>query len=299
MTKLKTHKGPIVHITRTGGHPEVQLKPVQRRCALYLRVSTERQTVENQRPELEQIARMRQLTVVQVYEEQESAVKLRPEYDRMMLDAHRGAFDTLIVWALDRFGRSMLGNLEAVKALDERGIALISVREPWLDTTGPHRSLLIGIFSWVAEQERTTLIARTKAGMDRARAEGKQIGRPRVNVIPSVAKALEASGLSQRAIARKLGASQASVSRVLGRAELWTCSKCGPATDGPVCPKCGRPCKRGTAGQADAKGASLREAAKSAKSHPRAPDFRACTRALAGARRSRGSFVARPPSRPA
>lgn len=267
---MKASKGPSVHVTRTGGHPDVPLKPVQRRCALYLRVSTERQTVENQRPELEQIARMRQLVVVQVYEEQESAVKLRPEYDRMMLDAHRGAFDTLIVWALDRFGRSMLGNLEAVKALDERGIALISVREPWLDTTGPHRSLLIGIFSWVAEQERTTLIARTKAGMDRARAEGKQIGRPRVKVIPSVAKALEASGLSQRAIARKLGASQASVSRVLGRAELWTCPKCGPVEDGPVCPKCGRLAKRGTAGEADAKGASLREAAKSAKSHPRA-----------------------------
>ena len=76
--------------------------------------------------------------------------------------ARRAGFDALIVWAIDRFGRSMVGNLTDVLELDRLGVQVVSVRESWLDTGSPVRNLLIAIFSWVAEQERTRLVERTR-----------------------------------------------------------------------------------------------------------------------------------------
>ena len=74
------------------------------RTAIYFRHSTDKSKTENQRPEVEQIARARGYEVVATFEEQASAVKKRPEYERMMKAARRGSFDVLIVWAIDRFG---------------------------------------------------------------------------------------------------------------------------------------------------------------------------------------------------
>jgi DNA invertase Pin-like site-specific DNA recombinase len=121
------------------------------RCALYLRHSTDKAKTENQRPEVEQLARARGYEITATFEEGASAVKKRPEYERMMKAARRGAFDVLVVWALDRFGRSMVGNLNDVLELDRIGVTVVSVRESWLDTGSPVRNLLIAIFSWVAE----------------------------------------------------------------------------------------------------------------------------------------------------
>ena len=143
-----------------------------KRAAIYLRVSSDKQTVENQRPEVEQLARARGFEVVHVYEEQASAVKHRPQYEAMLKDARRGTFGAVVCWALDRFGRSMVGNLQDVLELDQIGVEVVSVREPWLDTGGPVRTLLIGIFSWCAEQERNRLVSRTRLGLDRARRQG-------------------------------------------------------------------------------------------------------------------------------
>jgi DNA invertase Pin-like site-specific DNA recombinase len=84
---------------------------VRPRAALYIRVSTGAQTAENQRPELEQLARTRGLAVVATFEEAASAAKRRPVFERMMEGAKRGLFDVVAVWSLDRFGRSMAGNL--------------------------------------------------------------------------------------------------------------------------------------------------------------------------------------------
>lgn len=237
-----------------------------KRAALYLRVSTDEQTVANQRPALMKLAKARGLLVVRTYEENASAAKARPQFDAMIAAAHLGDFDTVIVWSLDRFGRSALGNLQAVIDLDAKGVRVVSAQETWLEMDGPVRQLLIFIISWVAEQERARLIERTVAGMARARAEGKQIGRPQVNAPRGIVLSLAASGLSQRRIARRLKVSQASVSRVLARKDAWTCPKCGPATDGPVCPKCGQLCARG---KSDAKGASAPAAGNPAKSRAR------------------------------
>jgi DNA invertase Pin-like site-specific DNA recombinase len=157
------------------------------RAALYLRVSRDDLSLENQRPELEALAKRRGLEVVRTYESTVSgAAEKRPEHARMLKDAHAGAFDVLLVWSLDRFGRSMFDNIRDVMVLSRAGVAILSVKEPWLDTAGPVRELLVAIFSWVAQQERDRLIERTKAGQARARAQGKKIGRPE-RVTPELA----------------------------------------------------------------------------------------------------------------
>lgn len=187
-------------------------------AAVYLRVSTDRQTVANQRPDVEQLVRARGLDVVQVYEEQGSAAKKRPVFDSMMADARRGRFKVLVIWALDRFGRSMVGNMADVTELDRVGVTVVSVREPWLDTGGPVRSLLIAIFSWCAEQERARLIERTKAGLATARRRGKRLGRPRGPRIDlEGARALIAERKSLRAAAGALGVPESTLRRALAR----------------------------------------------------------------------------------
>jgi putative DNA-invertase from lambdoid prophage Rac len=191
---------------------------MRNRAAVYLRVSKSNgsQSVENQRPEVEQLARARGYTVTTVYEEQASAARHRLQYEQMLKDAKRGRFQVLIVWALDRFGRSMVGNLQDVLELDRIGVQVVSVREPWLDTGGPVRSLLIAIFSWVAEQERARLVERTKAGMEQARRRGSRIGRPPIRLDVHELRRLRAQGLSVRKIAETLNVGSSTVQRHLG-----------------------------------------------------------------------------------
>jgi putative DNA-invertase from lambdoid prophage Rac len=130
-----------------------------------------------------------------IYEEVESAAKARPVFDRMLADARAGRVRAIIVWPLDRHHRSMVGSIQAVLECDRIGVPVISVREPWLDTSGPVRPLLVAIFGWVAEQERARLIERTKAGLERARRQGKRIGRPRASPL-----LLAAAGSRTRAV---------------------------------------------------------------------------------------------------
>src|SRR5882762_583024 len=185
------------------------------RAALYLRVSTDQQTTDNQRPDLVALARQRGFSIEAVYDDTGSAVEVRPEFERMKLDAHRGKFDVLLVWSLDRLGRSMSGNLQTVLELDRLGVQVISVKEAFLDTSGPVRPLLIAIFGWLAQQERERLIERTRAGLERARRQGKRIGRPRVTVDVTKALALRAEGKSIRETALALGVGAATVHRTL------------------------------------------------------------------------------------
>jgi DNA invertase Pin-like site-specific DNA recombinase len=174
------------------------------RAAIYLRVSKGERHTENQRPDVERVISTRGLELVTEYEEKASAVKARPVFERMLQEAHRGAFDVLVVWSLDRFGRSMVGNLRDVLELDRRGVQVVSVRETWLDTGSAVRPLLVAIFGWVAEQERATIVARTKAGLERARRQGKRLGRPPRAINVRRARALLEEGLSLRQIAKRL-----------------------------------------------------------------------------------------------
>jgi len=189
------------------------------RAAVYLRVSTEEQTLENQLADVRRVLRARGLRKVASYEEKASTTNARPQFDRMMRAAHKGEFDVLVVWALDRFGRSMVGNLQAVLDLDRCGVEVVSVNEPWLDTGGPVRSLLIAIFGWIAEQERARIGERTKAGIARARRKGIRIGRPPRDVDLRQARELLKQGLSLRTIASRLKVPTTTLHRALGRSE--------------------------------------------------------------------------------
>ena len=185
------------------------------RAALYLRVSTTDQSTDNQRPELEQLALARGWTLANVYEEQASVTRTRPQLRQLLGDAHRRAFDVLLVWSLDRLGRSMTGNVQAVLTLDQLGVRVVSFREPWLDSQGPVRELLVAIFGWIAQQEREQLVARTRAGLERARKQGKTLGRPRHNFDLKRALELRDQGLSVRQLAQHLRVPRSTIDRVL------------------------------------------------------------------------------------
>ena len=183
------------------------------RCAVYMRVSTDQQEVANQRPALEALARQRGWQL-ELFEEVASGAKERPILDEVCERARRGEFCSVLVWAVDRLGRSMLDVLTRVQALDAAGVAVVSHQEPWLDTSGPTRSLLLSIFAWVAQQERDRLRERTRAGLARARSEGKRLGRPRASPLAVAAalsllgqgstwaEAAQRTGLSRRTLAR-------------------------------------------------------------------------------------------------
>jgi DNA invertase Pin-like site-specific DNA recombinase len=188
-----------------------------KRIVTYTRVSTSDQTTANQLPEVEAMAAQRG-TVVSRYSETGSAAKRRPAFEAMLAAARRGEFDVLVVWAIDRFGRSLAQNVADLTELDRLGVAVVSVRETWLDTAGPTRGLLVAILSWAAEQERARLIERTRAGLSRARAEGKSIGRPTREFDLERARSMIAAGATRRDVAKELGVGVATLARGLARA---------------------------------------------------------------------------------
>ena len=99
---------------------------------------------------------------------------------------------------------------------DRLGVPVISVREGWLDTSGPVRPLLVAIFGWVAEQERSRLIERTMAGLARARAQGKRLGRPPASrILLHAARDLVVAGTSVAEAAKRNGLSRSSLRRFL------------------------------------------------------------------------------------
>lgn len=185
------------------------------RAGIYLRVSSERQETANQRPAVLQLCKARGYEIVRVYDETASTLKKRPVFDRMMVDAHRGEFQVLVTWAIDRLGRDLLTNINAVRRLSECGVRVVSVQETWLDTGGPVADLLLCVFSWLAESERRRIGERSKAAIERARANGIRIGRPPVQIDVAAARALIDSGVSYRKAARRLGIGTSTLHRIL------------------------------------------------------------------------------------
>lgn len=190
------------------------------RAALYLRVSTDGQTVENQRAELAQLAKARGWSPAW-YEETASGAKARPVLDQAVRDAKAGKVEVFAFWALDRLSREGAGPvIQLVNELARVGVKLVSVRESWLDTSGPFGDVLVAFAATMAKLERERLIERTKAGLARARAQGKQLGRPRASPVMLYAAAdLVASGWKVRKAAAEKGIPEASLRRFLARVE--------------------------------------------------------------------------------
>ena len=158
-----------------------------RRAAIYLRVSTDEQTVDNQRRELEAAAEHRGWAIVATYADEgisgSKGRDKRPGLDAMLKDAVRGKFDVAMVWAVDRIGRS-LGDL--VATLNELHGAKVDLflHQQAIDTTTPAGRAMFGMLGVFSEFERSMIQARVKAGLARARSNprkgAKAIGRPKV-----------------------------------------------------------------------------------------------------------------------
>ncbi len=121
----------------------------------------------------------------------------------------------MLVWKLDRLGRSLGHLIRLVEQLGSLGVDLISLRDTGMDTTGPSGRLIFHVMGAVAEFERDLIRERTRAGLAAARRKGQRLGRPRVQVPLARARALLAQGRSVSATARELGVSRATLQRVL------------------------------------------------------------------------------------
>lgn len=179
------------------------------KAAIYMRVSTDKQTCSNQREPLLALARQRGFDTIEVIEEIESAARVRPKLDLLCERARKAEIGAIIVASVDRLSRSAIDLLERVEALDRAGCRLISLRDGWLDSEGPARALVLSVMGAVAQLERDTLIQRTKAGLQRARREGVRLGRPPMSPVAVAAiKARAARGESISRIAREVGCSR-------------------------------------------------------------------------------------------
>jgi DNA invertase Pin-like site-specific DNA recombinase len=187
-----------------------------KRAALYCRVSTVEQHPETQLHDLRQFAAQRGLQIVQEYVDHGfcGARARRPELDRMMEDARRHKFDVLMVWACDRLARSTKHLLQTLDELNGFGIQFLSQREV-IDTEGPLGRAIIVIVSAMAELERCIIIERVRAGMRRAKLEGRRIGREPLQVNLAALLRDRERGLSLNQLAKAHGISKASVCRVL------------------------------------------------------------------------------------
>ena len=149
-----------------------------KRAALYLRVSTLDQHPETQLHDLRQMAQQRGYQIVEEYTDRISGAKARrPGLDALMRDARRGQFEeSSLVWASDRIARSVKHFLDVLDELNRLNIEFVSYREQ-VDTAGPlGRAVVVIIIGAIAELERNLIIERVRAGMRRAKLEGRHIG---------------------------------------------------------------------------------------------------------------------------
>jgi DNA invertase Pin-like site-specific DNA recombinase len=164
------------------------------RVAIYSRVSTDHQTTENQERELMAVARRAGWVVAEIYRDHAvsgaRSRKDRPAFDAMCKDASRRQFDLIAAWSVDRLGRSLqdlVGFLTEIHAL---GVNLF-LHQQGVDTTTPAGKALFQMMGVFAEFERAMIQERVKAGLDRARAEGKRLGRPTIDRRKAKANAVD------------------------------------------------------------------------------------------------------------
>jgi putative DNA-invertase from lambdoid prophage Rac len=161
------------------------------RVAIYARVSTDEQTEQNQVPILEKWALDRGWTLVSTYRETGSAWQHadQKELRRLAGDCRQGLAEAVLVYDLSRLTRGgPLATLQVIRQLSDVGARVMSYRDSWIEQfTHPSlRDALIGFLGFVNEDESRRISDRTKAGMARARAEGKHIGRPKKRVLPTM-----------------------------------------------------------------------------------------------------------------
>ncbi len=190
-----------------------------KRAALYVRVSTDHQTVENQVIELKAIAQRRGWQVVEVYQDAGiSGAKgrdQRPALDQMLKDASKRKFDVVMAVAIDRLGRSLVDLLHTIQELEECGCDIFIDKQS-LDTTTPMGKLMFQVCGAFAEFERSMIKKRVRAGIKRAIDNGVKFGRPSTDPMleRKIVAAIGKGDESLRAIAVRFDVSEGTVRNI-------------------------------------------------------------------------------------
>ncbi len=191
------------------------------RAALYARVSTTDQTCENQLLELRRYVIARGWSPAEYVDEGVSGAKdRRPALDRLVSDARRRRFDVLVVWRLDRLGRNLRHLILLLDDLQAVGVAFVSLSEG-IDATTPAGRLQLHVLGAIAEFERARIQERVRAGLIRARAQGKRLGRRRRQPLPANVP----TGLTVRAAAAQWGVSKSTAARWLASGRVGQTSR--------------------------------------------------------------------------
>lgn len=188
------------------------------KAGLYGRVSTGKQTTENQLPLLRELAKAKQFEIYAEYIDEDVSGKrrTRPAFDRMMADARAHRFNIILVSKLDRLGRSMFHLFSLIEELNSIGIDVLTL-DGRVDTTTPQGKMFFAISAVFADIERDMIAERTKAGLARAEAEAERkglpfkIGRPPKDVDLNKIASLRANGWGWRRIGKELGVSYQTV----------------------------------------------------------------------------------------
>ncbi|WP_251951901.1 recombinase family protein [Salinibacter ruber] len=210
--------------------PEIDLESgseTSKRAALYLRISKAdgQQTEENQRRELREFLQKEGYELAGEYVDHESGRKGRKEreaFDEMFEAAENREFDVLVFWSLDRFSREGIRKtISYLQQLEALGVGFRSYTEPYLNTENELVShILLAVMSYFAEYEAKKISRRTKAGLERAREEGKQIGRPsKFDEHEEDLKAMLEDDLSKAEMKRRTGLAYNTVKKYIRRIE--------------------------------------------------------------------------------
>ena len=196
---------------------------MSKRAAIYVRVSTDKQTVGNQVAVLRQIAERRGWEVVEQYSDAgisgSKGRESRPGLDQMLKDASRRKFDVIMAWAIDRLGRSLIDLLGTIQTLEACGVDLYLDQQS-IDTTTPAGKLMFQVCGAFAEFERSMIRQRVHAGLKRAVEQGKQLGRPKIS--PALEKRIRTqlqAGKGMLKVAKECGVGTGTVQRVKAEME--------------------------------------------------------------------------------
>jgi DNA invertase Pin-like site-specific DNA recombinase len=197
------------------------------KVGLYARVSTtgKGQATDNQLIQLREFSQNQHWVVIQEYEDDDSGGKAdRTEFQLMLRDAVARKFDVLLFWSLDRLTpEGTLATLKYLELIESYGVRWRSLTEPWIDSAGPFRDVIISLLASLAKQERVRISERAQAGLMRAKQygtrSGRSIGRPPAVFRRDQAIGLRAQGLSWRKIAKAIGTS-ATTARRAGKGPL-------------------------------------------------------------------------------
>jgi len=151
------------------------------KAVIYARVSTKNQDEKNQMPDILKFIEDRGFDLVKTYKEKASAWKAghQKKLSQLIKDASNGSFNILVIWSLDRLTREGPHKvLMLYKKLEDLGVTVISVKEPWTEAPSEIKPLLLAVMGWIAAQEAQRQSDRTKAGIARKKLNGGQVGRP-------------------------------------------------------------------------------------------------------------------------